>query len=309
MLGIRNIVLLILGLTSFLYAQGYELNNITRYKLNQSYGIFKSSNSEFRGMSKYLLVKYFDDNSGELKFKIIDSIISLSTPQLCDSTAISFIGWKESDSAMLLVKNLETSNLLDTIITYPIEEMKGAYFTGQKRLYNLNNYIFHRPDSILFWLVPYPNRTIMEIGKILPNKTYITMSASISSNLPTLTEDFSLALYSPFNPVGIINFEKSYKNFMAYDFELDSSYVIRYVRGVCGSPKMLNKEDQLFCLCSESIDESSVCLVKDSIPYPLFSVEFPVTISGYDLYQDSIVIKTSNCYDKEYGIKSHTILR
>jgi len=67
------------------------------------------------------------------------------------------------------------------------------------------------------------------------------------------------------------------------------------------------KQRAIYCLCMRHINDNCLCFIEDSIPHVLFSVKYPVTIRKYKLLPDSIIVKTGNCCDKEYGIKTHII--
>jgi hypothetical protein len=162
--------------------------------------------------------------------------------------------------------------------------------------------------ALLFWQLPSVMRPIVEIGKILSDGFYQSVDGCVGWSLPKFAGDFSMALYSCCEGIPVPSLDRS-TLILAYDFALDSSYVIRSIVGACESPQLLRKEDQLHCICSEPLKFSSICVVKDSIPQSLFSVEYPVSFDGYDLYEDSIVIRTTNCCDKDYGIRTHVIVR
>lgn len=307
MLVARTILFTILGLNCLSGAEELLPSpEITRFVLSPSYGFSKSADSVSGKMSKYLLWELDDDS----EFDLIDSVISSSKPQICDSNAVSFIVALSPDSAMLMVKELDSSTPPDTIITYPTERLTGSFSwaPGEGHLYNLNDYLFFRPDSLLFWSVPNWRRSIIEFGRILPDGSYDSEDGCFECSLPRLTGDLSMALYIRYAGAPIFQTEVP-TLVWAYDFAGDSSYVLRRVKGECGSPQLLHKDDQLYCICHQSLDIGNLCVVEDSIPRTLFSIEYPVSFVGYDLYQDSIVIRTANGCDKDYGIQTHVIQR
>ncbi|RKX28114.1 MAG: hypothetical protein DRP47_05135 [Candidatus Zixiibacteriota bacterium] len=309
---IRIVLLAILGLHSFVVAQEAPPNTeIVPFALNPSYAISQSANQMSGEMTKYFLWKSSSEHSGSGEFVIVDSIMSTSIPQLCDSNAVSYIVTQGPDSASLVVKDFNSSTAPDTIITYVVEDLdkRRKFPPGQDSVCNITEYLFCLPDSILFWNVPYPKGGIMEIGRVLSDGSYETSDRYSAGGVPRLSVDFSMTLHCTGGSMGYWFIGQFHTDVIAYDFYTDTSYVIHRVNGDCHSPHMLSKDDQLYCICQESFDTSSVCIVEDSIPRALFSVEYPVSILGYDVYQDSIVIRIENCCDKDYGIQTHVIHR
>lgn len=307
------ILFAVLGLPCLVVAQEFGPDfEITRFPLNPTYGFAKSVEPVSKDTYKYLLLIFDCERSGETDIRVIDSVVSTSRPQLCDSNAVSVIVRHRPDSAILVVVDFDPLTAPDTIIAYPFEKRKSSFSwkPGEGRLYNLNRYLFFRPDSLLFWLLPGARYSILEIGRILPDGLYETKDGCFRCPLPRLTGDFTMALYSRLHRTGAFGpSEDDLTQIIAYDFALDSSYVLRLVKGDCSSPQLLRRDDRLFCIWSESMDVSTFCVVEDSIPLPLFSIEYPVSYAGYELYQDSIVIRTTNCCDEDYGIQTHVIPR
>ncbi|MFH1372935.1 MAG: hypothetical protein ABII79_03975 [bacterium] len=305
----RAVLFAIMGLHCFVAAQEPRPDvEITRFALNPSYGISKSVDLVSGNMNKYLLLKFDSERVSENEFIIIDSVVSTSKPQLCDSNAVSFIATHGTDSAMLIVVDFDTLTKLDTIVTYPVEDLRSkvSYRRGQNHLYNLDGYLFYRPDSLLFWRVPVGRYSIIETGRVTADRSYLYEDWCMLCDLPVFIGDFSMALWARGQRFPTIGEQTP---IIAYDFEQDSCYVLRFVTGNCWSPQLLHRDDQLFCFCDGPGSKWSFCIVEDSIPRPLHSIGYPVQFGECVLYHDSVVIRTESNCDKDYGIQTHVILR
>ena len=97
---------------------------------------------EVDNQSVYYLIKYDRTLIGDNNYTILDTIISLSDPQMCDTNAVSFKSYYSDDSAKLVVAILSPQIKYITLLIY-VEGMtrwKTGMTIPSGYVYNLRNY-------------------------------------------------------------------------------------------------------------------------------------------------------------------------
>jgi len=284
-----------------------------QFPQNPVYGYVRTDSSNTDSGSVFYLMR-FSQTPGDNSYTVLDSVVALSAPQMCDTNAVSFRAFYRPDSSMLVVAYLGQTVKLDTVLVYVEEDLraKTVFRSTGKYVHNLGRYVFSVRDSSLLWIPHIPRREFLSIGYIGPGNAYefLTMPCEVRSL--ALTGDFSEALFAiqPSLP-----FMDRYMDGATEvcSFEFSSKSLLPAEKVLCefGQTRRRSQGGPLYGVCtSGDYSDSlvfSLSVVEDSVPKPLLTFEWPVSIRTYYLYPDSIVVKTGKCGDKDYGVKSHVI--
>lgn len=285
---------------------------IYQFPENPAYGFVKPNESISDSGAAYYVIKYNKDNNRK-PYTELDTIISLSDPQMCDTNAVSYRAFHSDDSGKLMVAVIGSSVSHETIFIYPEIKRLDRYPIPNVDVYNLRTYLFYRPDSLLFWMpIIGRGRSMLEIGQIKNDNTYKRIDFVFESTSPNMAGDFSQIFFIPFSGMPLLpEDEEDITNVWSYNLRDSKKSLYQRVKGNILSPKKRSENGPLYCIADSGDYPDDLwenfCVVEDSIPEALAHVKRPLSIAGFYLYPDSIILEIYNCCDRDYGIKTHVI--
>ncbi len=293
------------------YGQEFKIH---QFPENQNYGFVKPTEQNSDSGSTYYLIKYDNTLSGDNNYIILDSILSQSEPQMCDTNAVSYKSYHSDDSGILMAAILSPKIILDTLLIYPKEGFKLIINRDHplNHVYNMPYHLFYRPDSILLWEhAGGLHHNLWEIGQIKPDNDYETLERQGGSQLPKMSSDFSQVVFADIPYCGGPCKDPNKSYIYTYDIKDKKKEAYRSILTRCRSIEKRTKLGPLYIVSDSGKPtrnyRNNLCIVEDSIPKILISVDWPKRIGRFWLYQDSIVYETSDCSIPFYGIKKHVI--
>jgi hypothetical protein len=310
-LGVVRLLLLFVGLLipSIILAQAVD---IRFFPGNEKYGFIKITNPKFPNPADYLIIRTIPvvEDKG-VPYAIIDTVTSTIRPQLCDSNAISYIITR-NDSAFLATSILWPERKKDTLISL-IEPNGRICSVGENESYRLlvlnklNRYCYLSKDSIMAWEFSVKEE-FFAIGEINNSGNFNIFIFGLWANGPDLTNDFTQILFSVPSDKSITDLNNNGSRLLAYDIALkDTISLFESDRGFYGARKRCH-DCAIYCIAVSMVDDGvDFCRIAGNSFVSLAHYTRPVAIIDYYLYSDSVVIRTSNCCDSTYGIKSQVI--
>ncbi len=295
------------------YVSGQDIK-IHQFPENQNYGFVKTSEQKSDSGSVYYLIKYGDKSCGDKNHIILDSILSLGNPKMCDTNAVSYKLFHSDDSGILMVAIFKRKIEFDTLLIFPREGLELILNRDHplNHVYNLSYHLLYLPDSLLIWehFVPL-HGYLWEIGRINSVNRYETLERQGGSQLPKISSDFSQVVFADIPYCGGPCKDPNKSYIYTYDITDKSKEAYRSILTRCRSIEKRTKLGPLYIVSDTGRPtenyRNNLCVVKDSIPKILVSVNWPKQIGQFWLFQDSIVYETSDCSDPNYGIKRHVI--
>ncbi|MBU0984786.1 MAG: hypothetical protein KKA42_13000 [candidate division Zixibacteria bacterium] len=301
-------IILILGVAAVVQSE-----EVFRYPENPTYGYLKSPAEKTDTGSVYILVHLDSRGSSGNPYTVLDSFLAWSPPQMCGAHAVSFTKHGGPDSSHLVVATLDSVPVCDTILTY----VDHLAYHGRShalpcgRVLCMGDYLFNLSDSTLFWDPQVGHRSLLIIGRVLPNNGYADLDWVMESEIPAFTSDFAQALYVRFSPRPGYAGSDSITTIRAWDFAEDRSKVVQRVIGHCWDPRRRAVQTPLYCRSVDGISNATgaahLCVVTDSIPRSIFEPPDQTGITEYFLYPDSIVILTRGVCGSGIGLERHVI--
>jgi len=160
---------------------------------------------------------------------------------------------------------------------------------------------------------PSPRRSILEIGRIEPDNHYQYIEMVVEAELPGIANDFSQVPIRWIPPKPLLDPEYDGVSFVVvYDLRTKAPMSRQRIIGSCSMPRRRTREGPLYCLMEGDshprYNGNALCIVEDSVPRPLIEFEWPIRITQYYLYPDSIVVETrAKCDRPDYGVKMFTV--
>lgn len=283
----------------------------TRFSLNGTYGFATKSGPVRESGSQYYLIAFRGESSRYAEFDVVDSVWSLIEPQLCDSDAVTLVHRSSEDSSMLLVADFDPMTPTDTILKFPVrgrfDAHGGSCPTEGDQVFNLVRHLFYRPDSTLFWVVPLSFRGCWERGEVSSDGRYVTRQGCMSCGFPVLGHDLSRVFYT--GPTYSPGRAQSHTELMAYEFRADTSYLVRILDGVWRQPWLTASGDTIFAVRCKYQEGCELCAITDTGSKPVFKIEYPAKIVGYDVFNHSIVIRTTLGPSTDFRVDRHNLPR
>jgi len=281
---------------------------------NPVYGYVEAAKVDGDLESVFHIVR-FRSSSRLNDYVILDSVSAFSAPQMCDSNAVSFLAPYSRDSALLMTVCLSPAVRRDTVLVYCQEDLadRTGYTIPDGRVYNLSSYVFLGRDSLLFWMPPCWRRSILEIGRVEPDNDYQYIDMVVEAELPRIASDFSQVLITYIHPLPLLDPEYDVVTLVhIFDLETEAWMSPRRIVGGCSVPRRRTSDGPLYCLLEGDThpyyNGNALCIVEDSVPRPLIEFEWPVRITQYYLYSDSIVVETrAKCGRPDYGVRMFTV--
>ena len=259
---------------------------------NNDYGIVFGERVEKIEEAKYYLVKFNKRNIDN--YIILDSITNCIQPRLCDTNAVTYVLYS-GDSCYLMVEYLSPAVTVDTIYKFEnflLTRNRPLVFPNNE-IISLRYYCFLLRDSILVREPLSYRVSEIQVSRIKPDNQNEILMNMWGTLRPKFANDFSQVLFTSERD----DYDDTISIF-AYDFELDSIMELySFSDQWCISPGRINRFSPVYCL-SENRNLSKI--VEGEI-IQLTNYEWPVQISEYYLYKESIIYFTTNCCDPDYG--------